>query len=118
MSKRKRTGKNLAKELNEIDYLDKLSPEEREWAIKFYREYYQGDFEKDNTIHPPELIEECYIRNNTSMRQLHSVGRDLLLESAAKARRHQKNPTYAPRYYTPEDYDKEYPVNRDAEEDE
>lgn len=45
----------------DMDYLKKLPQKEREWIVKFYNEFYLGDF-KGERINTNE--KECYTRRN------------------------------------------------------
>lgn len=100
--KRKRITKALYQELIEINYWHKLDEAEKAWYNKFLLEYYQADFDKEGFIHPTSLIKDCQDRNNASKRQLHSVGQNLLANSAVKA--HTKQTATQSRYYIPDDY--------------
>lgn len=91
-------------QLKEIDYLSKLSPEEREYVLKFYKEYYNGEFNHEDPIHPEELRKDCYERNNASKRQLHSVSNEMLEEAERLAYKKQHSPLRW-RFYIPSDYD-------------
>lgn len=96
-----KTLKHTAQELNELDYVHKLSPKEREFLVQFMYEYYQADFSYEKPIHGPQHRKDCEYRNNAEKRQWHSVGSILKQEAAERAR--QKS-----WYYTPEDYNSAY----------
>ena len=103
-------------QLKDIDYLNKLSPSEREWIIKFYKEYYNGEFNHPDPIHPKELRKDCYDRNNASKRQLHSVSNETL-EAAERFAYLKQNTTLKWQFYIPADYDPNR-LNKQIEEDE
>lgn len=109
--------KKVVQELREIDYLHKLSESEREYLIQFLMEYEQGDFNYEKTIHPPSYKKECQNRNNASKRQVHSVGEQILEESAHKAREAQGVKGLRHRYYTPEDYSTDKIYTEEGEDD-
>jgi hypothetical protein len=104
--KYKRSFKILRQEMAQIDYWDQLGAEEKEYLVRFLFEYYQGDFDGEHDLHPEELQKECKDRHNASRRQIHSVGGNLLVESAATARKRSTTKSGKPsnRAYTPEDY--------------
>lgn len=77
-------------------------------------EYYQADFNFDNPIHPKELRKDCMNRNNSSKRQIHSVGPEILEEAIKKARSFQNKKGMAHLFYVPEDYNKEHEDNSDV----
>lgn len=111
------------KQLKEVDYLDKLSEDEKKWVEQFYMEYYQADFNYDSTIHPKKLHKDCYSRNNASKRQVHSLGNEKLKEainrSIVKAN---SRPGKKSKYYSAMDYNgdlsnEEYPENDQEDQD-
>lgn len=59
----------------DYDYLDKLSPEEREWLGKFNREYYLNQFDrtKKNLHHTKRLKLEVY-DNDRARRRVIDAG--------------------------------------------
>lgn len=59
------------------DYIDKLSPKEKEWLSNFNEEYLSGNFK-----HPGKKLHkttkerrECYTRNNARNRDLYTINR-------------------------------------------
>lgn len=74
MKKKRRTCKLLRTEISELDYLAKLSEEEKEYLIQFMYEYYQADFNFEHPIHKTkEHIKDSRDRNNASKRQAHML---------------------------------------------
>lgn len=63
----------MSDEKDYLDYIDDLTPEEREWVVKFYNEYHRGDFySSDNHImNDPEHQKEA--RRNNNMRNLDAL---------------------------------------------
>lgn len=67
----------------DADYMDKLSPEEKEFYSKFNEEYYGASLAKEDEpkkwkkdLHKtPELRKECRDRNNARNRDLYSISR-------------------------------------------
>lgn len=124
---RKRTARHTSKELHELDYLSRLSEEDRAWMTQFMYEYYQGDFTSENPIHTTsELRKDCYKRNNSARTQFHSVGSDLISASIAKISRIRKKTSlkskgyklHADIYYTMDDYAMPMSANfQETEED-
>ena len=60
------------------DYIDKLSPEEKQWLSNFNEEFVGGNFWHKNgdTIHTtPEHKTDCYRRNNSRNRDLYAINR-------------------------------------------
>lgn len=105
MSKKKWSNRALSQEIKEIDYWDKLSPEDREYLTQFLYEFYQADFNHDTPIHDTDrLVKDCQDRNNGIKRQIFSVGSEKVLEAADRARKALKHPHLRRKYYTPEDY--------------
>jgi len=58
------------REFTDYDYLDKLSPEEREWLNKFSLEYYQAALGGKKTLHPKAKHKSCYDANNARNRDI------------------------------------------------
>lgn len=56
------------------DYLNKLSPKEKDWLNKFNREYVNGSLDssnpKKNLHRTKKLIKDCYDRNNSRNRDI------------------------------------------------
>ena len=73
MAKRGRS--KMAPETDLQEYYSKLSPEEKEWAKKFYREYYGVDFygEEENIIKDKEIKSEAHRNHNSQFRDALSV---------------------------------------------
>lgn len=63
-------------ELIDYDYLDKLSPKEKEWLNKFTAEYVNADLDRknfNNNIHNTlELKQDCDRRNNVRKKDLYT----------------------------------------------
>lgn len=61
-------------ELYDQDYIDKLSPEEREWLNKFNREFISSSLDRENpnnNFHNSRaLIKDCDDRNNSRNRDI------------------------------------------------
>lgn len=56
-----------------FEYIDQLSEEEREYAEKFYKEFYFADFyrkDKENIIKDPDMKKEAIRNSNTLQRDL------------------------------------------------
>lgn len=102
----RKTGRQVKLQLDEIDYLDKLSPKEKEYILQFYREYHGADFNFKKPIHPKELRKDCNSRSNASRRQVDAVGVNPAIQAANKARDYQGVKGMGSKYYTPEDYKK------------
>ncbi len=94
-------------EIAELDYFDKLSDDEKKYVMQFYLEYYQADFNWDKVLHKPEHRKECRDRNNSTKRQIHSVGVDLLAKSQLKIIN--TGPKNFHNYYLPGDYNTDLP---------
>ena len=46
--------------ITDYDYLDKLSPEEKEWLHTFTKEYVHADFDNDKRIHPKRVKKKSF----------------------------------------------------------
>lgn len=63
-------------ELNDFDYLDKLSEKEKEWMNKFLEEYVNDDFRHSGKkLHTGKLKTDCHSRNNLRNKDALSTGR-------------------------------------------
>jgi hypothetical protein len=70
-----RLPKNL-RWLHDFDYINKLSPAERNWLNKFIKEYYDGNVKKgdlDALHNTTKLRKDCYNRKNLQNRDLTSI---------------------------------------------
>lgn len=65
----KHAGKK-AREFVDYDYLDKLSPEEREWLDRFSREYYHNNFAAEPNAHPPTDKLKLYAADHARRRDI------------------------------------------------
>ncbi len=119
-SKRARkTSRHLRQEFNELGYWNKLKPEDQEWMEQFMYEYYQSDFNFEKPLHPKELRKDCQHRNAASRSQVHSVGTDLLEESARRAYRIQTEKKYRHmrrRFYTNADWEPKDPTIQETDD--
>ncbi len=106
--------KHTKDQLREVDYANKLTDEELRYVKQFYLEYYQGDFNWEQTIHPEYFKKDCMDRHRQQRRQITSVGPSILGESARKARVMQNQRVRGRTYYIPEDY---YPIRGPYTED-
>lgn len=82
--KKRKFLKHTKQEMSEIDYLNRLSPEDRDWMVQFLLEYYQADFNFPEVIHPEKYKKDCRERNNKIKVQIHSVGSDIVNSSAKR----------------------------------
>lgn len=100
---RRRIAKHTVRELQDVDYWAKLSPEERLYLQQFSLEFYQADFNFDKPLHTAKVqIKECRDRNNAQKRQWHAVGLDLKKQAALEAR--VRSTRRSGKYYTLDDY--------------
>lgn len=61
-------------ELEYLEYLNKLSPEEREYVKKFYNEYYRAPIRtEDSIIKDPDMIKEANRVHNTMYSDMFSI---------------------------------------------
>jgi hypothetical protein len=87
----KKVNTKVRQELIDYDYLNKLSPEEKEWLNKFSEEYNSASFKKSkkgnystkNLHRTKKLRKECYDRNNSRNRDIFSITKanDMLKEA-------------------------------------
>lgn len=98
----RRISKVVKSESREIDYWRKLSEKEAKYLKQFLLEYYQGDFNHKDVIHPEELEKDCYRRNNESKRQWHSVGSGLKELATEEAYAKASSGHYTPKDYAPD----------------
>lgn len=57
-----------------IEYLKKLSPEDREWVKQFYNEYYRApSITEDSIIKDPDMKKEANRVHNTMYRDIYSI---------------------------------------------
>lgn len=60
-----------ARDMNDMDYIDKLNDHEKQWLDKFAREYYQATFSKtEPNKHPDSMKRACYQANNERGRDM------------------------------------------------
>lgn len=58
-------------EIADLDYIDKLNDEEKEWMNKFMGEYVNADFRHEKPIHKTQKAKrDCYNRNNARNRDV------------------------------------------------
>jgi len=77
--KRLKSTKAAAKEYIDFDYLDKLSPAEREWHNKFVKEYYHNDIAKVHTLHPKKDFKKLYNNDHARRRELSKYNTPVIL---------------------------------------
>lgn len=74
----------IRQDLIDYDYVNKLSPEEKEWLAKFTSEYVSGNFKKTKSkksyssknLHKTSTArKECYKRNNDRNNDVYSVSK-------------------------------------------
>lgn len=62
--------------MQDIDYIEQLTDDEKEWLNKFLKEYYDGNVPKDgdeNLHHSTKLRRDCYSRKNRQNRDMMSI---------------------------------------------
>ena len=67
--------RRAARDFNDIDYADKLSPAEKRWLDRFCREYYQNTFTGTHRDHHnlQEMRRRCYRGENERNRDVWNV---------------------------------------------
>ncbi len=72
----------IKQEYHDYDYLDKLSPEEKEWLSQFTEEYLGANlkpnkkhYKRKKNIHPAKYNKEIFGANNSRNRDIHSISK-------------------------------------------
>jgi hypothetical protein len=87
----KKVNTKVRQELIDYDYLNKLTPEEKEWLNKFSEEYNSASFKKSkngnysrkNLHRTKKQRKDCYDRNNSRNRDIFAITKanDMLKEA-------------------------------------
>lgn len=90
----KKVNTKVRQELIDYDYLDKLSPEEKEWLNRFSEEFHganflkskNGNYSTKNIHRTKKQRKDCYDRNNARNRDVYSITKsnDMLKDVSTK----------------------------------